>query len=118
MREFLVALADRFREVFNPVVFAEAAVGWAENVTFALLTLLAYYLLWRLLRLILAPVLHRLDVDQTTRAFFETVTRLAVMTIGTVAALSEVGINTASLLASLGVAGLTLGFAARDTSPT
>ncbi len=36
------------------------------------------------------------------------------MTIGVVTALGKVGINTASILTSLGVAGLTIGFAAKD----
>jgi small conductance mechanosensitive channel len=37
-----------------------------------------------------------------------------VLTLGTITALAQMGVNTASLIASLGVAGLTLGFAAQD----
>ena len=41
--------------------------------------------------------------------------RRTMFTIAVLTALSELGINTASFLASLGIAGLTLGFAAKDT---
>ena len=56
----------------------------------------------------------RADVDQTTREFILTVVRFTILTLGVVHALSSFGVNTASLITSLGVAGLTIGFAARD----
>ena len=43
-----------------------------------------------------------------------TAVKYTVLTVGVVSALGQVGINTGSLLASLGIAGLTIGFAARD----
>jgi len=53
-------------------------------------------------------------VDATTRSFLETALKYVLLTVGLVSALTAVGVNTSSLLASLGIAGLTLGFAARD----
>jgi small conductance mechanosensitive channel len=84
------------------------------NLLVAVLTFLAFYVLWIMLKRAIA-VLERTDLDETARAFILQVVKYAVFTIGVVSALGQLGVNTASLLTSLGVAGLTLGFAARDT---
>jgi small conductance mechanosensitive channel len=114
MREFLSAVRGRLTDMFAPEVLAQAASTWSANLVLALLTFLIYYAAWRAMRAVLAPVLRRLDVDETGRSFFQTVTKVVILTLGGVAALSQLGVNTASLVASLGVAGLTIGFAARD----
>lgn len=77
-------------------------------------TLFAFIVLWWIVRRALR-VLSRTNLDLTARAFIEQVAKYAVLTVGIVSALSQLGVNTASLLTSLGVVGLTIGFAARDT---
>lgn len=114
MSDFFNAIRARLAETFDPILLADNVAGWTENVLFAFLTFAAYYLLWQGLRVVLVPLLKGLDVDETGRSFFQTMTRVLILTLGGVAALAELGINTASLVASLGVAGLTIGFAARD----
>jgi len=114
MNEFVSAVLNRLGETFNPESLGAGLATWTENLFFALVTFLVYYAIWRLIRLIIIPLLRRMDVDDTGRTFFETVARVVVLTLGAVAALAEVGINTTSIIASLGVAGLTIGFAARD----
>ncbi|NNM35274.1 MAG: mechanosensitive ion channel family protein [Gemmatimonadetes bacterium] len=114
MSQFLAAIAARFREMFSPELLASSVASWGENLLFAVLTFLVYYALWRIVPILLVPVLKRLDVDATGRSFFQTTARVVILTLGLVAALGELGINTASLITSLGVAGLTIGFAARD----
>ena len=114
MRDFLRVLQARLTETFDPEMLAQSVSAWSLNAALALLTFLVYYLLWRGLRVVLAPVLKSLDVDETGRSFFQTIVKVFILTLGVVAALAQIGVNTASLLASLGVAGLTIGFAARD----
>ena len=114
MRDFLRALQARLTETFDPEILAESVSAWSLNAALAVLTFLVYYLLWRALRFVMTPLLRSLDVDETGRSFFQTVMKALVLTLGVVAALAQLGVNTASLLASLGVAGLTIGFAARD----
>ena len=114
MGDFLTAIRDRLGELFAPSLVANSVTSWTENVLVAMLTFLVYYALWRVVRLILTPVLKRLEIDATGRSFFHTAARVLILTLGVVASLGELGVNTASLTASLGVAGLTLGFAARD----
>lgn len=87
----------------------------AGNLLAAALTLFAFWLLWKLIQLALVPLLERSRLDTTSAHFVRTVVRYVLLAIGGVAALGELGINTTSLVASLGVAGLTLGFAARET---
>jgi hypothetical protein len=68
----------------------------------------------RSVRWILAPRLrHRFD--KTSVAFVETILKFGMFGLGVIAALGAAGIKTAALLGSLGVAGLTIGFALRDT---
>ncbi|MDX1568797.1 MAG: mechanosensitive ion channel family protein, partial [Longimicrobiales bacterium] len=114
MREFIDGVVGRLQEVFQPSLLGERLVELAANLVIGAATFAAYYLLWRLLDAALRPILKRTEVDATTRSFLETFLKYVLLAIGLVSALSAVGVNTASLLASLGIAGLTLGFAARD----
>lgn len=114
MQEFFGSVVGRLREIFQPSLLGERLVDLAANLIIGVATFAAYYLLWRLLDAILRPILKRTEVDPTTRSFLETALKYVLLTVGLVSALTAVGVNTASLLASLGIAGLTLGFAARD----
>ena len=69
---------------------------------------------WRLLDLGVRVVSKRATFDPTSLAFVNTALKYGVLALGIVHALDAAGINTAGLLASLGIAGLTIGFAARD----
>ena len=77
-------------------------------------TLFVFWLAWKGVQLALVPLLDRSRLDTTSAHFVRTVVKYAVLAIGFVAAIGELGVNTTSLVASLGVAGLTVGFAARD----
>jgi len=114
MRQFFRAIRERMAESLDPDLLAATVAAWAQNLLFAAATFAIYYAIWRLIHAVLDPVLKRLDVDATGRSFFHTVGRVVVLTLGTIAALAQMGVNTASLVASLGIAGLTIGFAARD----
>ncbi|MDP2479285.1 MAG: mechanosensitive ion channel family protein [Candidatus Palauibacterales bacterium] len=115
MNEFLRGILARLGENFAPGVLGEQLARLVSGAVAAGLTFLAYYVAWRLLDALLRPGLRRTRLDKTSREFAHTVVRFLVLTVGAVAALSELGIGTTSLLASLGVAGITLGLAARET---
>lgn len=76
--------------------------------------LLVFYVGWRLARRGANVVIRRASLDPTAASFLQTVIKYLLLTIGLVTALGKVGVNTASILTSLGVAGLTMGFAAKD----
>jgi len=115
MNEFLRGIVARLGQNFAPGVLGTQLARLLSNAIAAGLTFLAYYVAWRLLDALLRPTLRRTRLDTTSREFARTVTRFLVLVVGAVAALSELGIGTTSLLASLGVAGITIGLAARET---
>lgn len=84
------------------------------KVIIAIIVLAFFYLIWRVLDGLLAARLKR-HLDKTSVAFAETLIKFGIFGVGVVVALSSAGIKTTALLGSLGVAGLTIGFALRDT---
>lgn len=99
---------------FAPAALGEALAVFVSNLIVALVTFAAFYLGWRILDLVLLAVLRRARVDETSTSFLETTLQYAIMTLGAVQALAAAGVDTAAVIASLGLAGLTIGFAARD----
>ena len=84
------------------------------SVIIAFIVMALFYLLWRVLSWFIAPRLkHRLD--KTSAAFVDTIIKFSIFGLGVIAALGAAGVKTTALLGSLGVAGLTIGFALRDT---
>ncbi len=114
MIRFFQSIIDRLTTLFDPQTLGVAAADAVANLLIGAITFLAYYVAWRVLDRVARMVTNRLQVDATSRDFTLTVLKFGVLAFATVNALSAVGVNTASLLTSLGIAGLTLGFAARD----
>jgi small conductance mechanosensitive channel len=105
----------RLAEIFSPEKIADKVLGhWLPDMIVAALTFAAFYALWRLLAKGVTLLMARAGVEATATRFVELMLKYLVLTLGTITALAQMGVNTASLIASLGVAGLTLGFAAQD----
>jgi small conductance mechanosensitive channel len=114
MNEFFQAILDQLKEFFDPEALGTYVAELLADFIVALVIFLAFYLFWLLLQPILKRLLARTKMDKTATIFTTTVLKYTIYIIGLVNALSATGIDTASLLASLGIAGLTIGFAARD----
>jgi small conductance mechanosensitive channel len=114
MNEFVRGVMGRLRAELDPARMGAATADFLSDLVVGALTFLVFYLAWRVLNTALRAVLARADADRTTAQFVETALKYAVLTFGVVQALAAVGINTGALIASLGLAGLTIGFAARD----
>lgn len=114
MSRFFNSIADRLLEIFDPVILGATVAELLANLVIAAATFAAYYLLWWLLDAIARPIMRRARTDETSRDFVLTILKFVVLALGVVNAMAAAGVNTASLIASLGIAGLTLGFAARD----
>lgn len=114
MEEFIGNVVSRLSQQFDPELIG-ATLGTAlANVVTALFTFLVFWGAWKVLERTLVPLLSRTRMDETTAAFVEAGSKYALLAVGAVSAVGELGIDTTSLVASLGVAGLTVGFAARD----
>ncbi len=114
MNEFVLGILDRLAVIFDPATLGASAATLLANLLIATATFAAYYFAWKILSRVVDLVAERAGMDQTARGFTRTILQFVVLALGAVAALSAIGVNTGSLLASLGIAGLTIGFAARD----
>lgn len=63
----------------------------------------------------LRPVFERSRLEEDARHLIEAGAKYTILGFGAILALDQLGFNVTSLLAGLGVAGLALGFAAKDT---
>lgn len=115
MNVFLESILTRLQEIFDPRGLGEQIADGLTNLAVGLAVFLAFYLFWRILMLIMRRTLRNSTLDKTTYSFVETAIKYTILTIGLVGALDAVGINTGALLASLGIVGVTIGFAARDS---
>lgn len=114
MQALLDAILSRLQTTFDPAAIGAGLAGLLVNVTVGLAIYVVFYVVWRLLRLLLRPALRRGGMDETAAIFVETLTKYGVLVLGLVTALDAVGIQTSAVLTSLGIVGLTIGFAARD----
>lgn len=108
------SLFFRLKEYFNVqrmgVMFGEIVV----NGIVVAIILILFYFIWRVFNALISPRLKR-HLDKTSIAFVETLLKYSLLSVAVIVALSSVGVKTTALLGSLGVAGLTIGFALRDT---
>lgn len=114
MNEFINTILDQLREFFDPEALGTYVADLIADLIVGLIIFFAFYLFWLLFRPILKRILTRTRLDQTATILVTTVVKYTIIIIGILNALSATGIDTASVLASLGIAGLTIGFAARD----
>ncbi len=95
-------------------VFDEAA-RWLPNLGIALLLLLAFYLLSKIVKSLIVRGAARLDLDAHLTSLFARTSGVIIMTFGVVTALGTLGVNVSALVAGLGLTGFALGFALKDT---
>ena len=105
---------SRIRESFDFERLGLLLGEFLIKVIIAGIVLVIFYLIWRVLNGLVASRLKR-HLDKTSIAFAETLIKFSIFGMALVVALSSAGIKTTALLGSLGVAGLTIGFALRDT---
>ena len=111
MNEILQSLSD----TFGPEAVTRLVFDWAPGIVGAVLTAVIFWgINWAAGR-VLDRVFARAALDRTAAAFMKTVVRTAISVIGLLTALNQLGIDTTSILTSLGVLGLTFGFAAQNT---
>jgi small conductance mechanosensitive channel len=90
-------------------------VAWLPSLASAFLLLFAFWAMHKITRQPLIRVLRRAKLDPALSGMIERVFRFTIMTFGVLMAVNQLGINVGAALAGLGVVGLTIGFAAKDT---
>ena len=114
MTRLVESLLSRLRDYFDPARLGPLLAEILINIIIAAVVLAIFYVIWRVLRGVALSRWKR-RLDKTGAAFAETLMKFSILCIGVLVALSAAGIQTTAVLASLGVVGLTIGFAARDT---
>ncbi len=108
-------ILERLSQRFGPDAIAAYLGTVLPGLLSAIIVMVVFILIWLGATRLSKLVLQRMEVDRTLVSFIDTALRYIILTVGIISALSEMGIDTKALLTSLGVAGLTLGFAAKDT---
>jgi small conductance mechanosensitive channel len=114
MLEFLNAILEQLNSTLAPATLGDRAVELLTHVISGLIVFALYVLLWLILRALLKPVMRRSPLDETWKVFIFSLVKYGLLLAGLVSALAAAGVNTSALLASLGIAGFTIGFAAKD----
>ncbi|MEO1077740.1 MAG: mechanosensitive ion channel family protein, partial [Bacteroidota bacterium] len=114
MSLFFQSILDRLAATFEPERTGEAVAVFLADLLTGLAVFAVFYVGWWILNRLLRAAFQRADADATLASFILVTSKFALLAFGLVQALAAVGINTASLIASLGIAGLTIGFAAQD----
>lgn len=95
--------------------FRVELLRFALQLVIALAVMAAFLLVYLAVRTALRPVFERSRLEADVRHLLEAVAKYTILGFGAILALDQLGFNITSLLAGLGVAGLALGFAAKDT---
>ncbi len=114
MNKLIQSLLGKLREIFNPAAMGEVLGEWIIRFISSVLVFVVFYLLWLIVRRIVVSILKRSEEDETTTMFVQTLLKYSMLIFGGVYALKAADVDISTLLASLGIAGITIGFAARD----
>lgn len=90
-------------------------VEWLPALLSAIIIFFLFWAAFRLTRPGLARVLARAGFDPALAGMVLNVYRFTLLAFGSVMAVNQLGINVGAALAGLGVVGLTIGFAAKDS---
>ncbi len=95
---------------------SEGGLLWAKNIGFSIITLLAFYILSRVLSKITKKAVSVSEkTSDLLRQFFVSAVRKTTMIIGIIVSLSMLGVNIGPLVAGIGAAGFVIGFALQGT---
>ena len=111
--QLIESIFIKLQAYFSIDRFGDLLSGLFVKVVIFVLVLIVFYILWWLLSRLIESTLNR-RFDKTSASFASILIKICLFGIGFVVALSAAGVETAALLGSLGVVGLTLGFALKD----
>ncbi len=94
--------------------FEVSTIKWLPKLAGALVILAVFSLIGRLNLRAIMPLIERAHFDSNRRHLVRTVVYHGTWGIGLLAALSTLGLNSASLAATIGISGIVLGFGFKD----
>jgi len=115
MNTFTQNIFSQLGEIFSPTALSAHFAQILSKLIIGAVVLSAFYFAWLLLSPVLKMVFKRSGTNEMTSTFLSTLAKYSLLVVGFVTALDSMGIKIGAVLASLGIAGLTIGFAARDS---
>ncbi|WP_025916506.1 mechanosensitive ion channel family protein [Herminiimonas sp. CN] len=100
-----------FETIHFQKLVSSYVIPWSINILFALAIFFIGRMLARVLVRLLGKLLHKSGTDLMLVEFFKAIANAALLLLVIVAALDRLGVNTTSLVAMLGAAGLAVGLA-------
>ncbi len=111
----MYTVLQRLQEIFSTDRIANSVAHFTPRFVIGLIVFLFFYLLYRVLNFLLARMTRRARVEPTAATFLLMAVKYVVLIVGLVMALEELGLDVTTILEGLGIVGLALGFAAKDT---
>ncbi|MFC1812308.1 mechanosensitive ion channel family protein [Thermodesulfobacteriota bacterium] len=96
-------------------VISTKLASYLPHLLGALILIIVFWIIATIVRKILSSTLRRSKIAKEVQGLLLRVTHYAIVTVAALTIADQLGINITSLLAGVGVAGLALSFAARDT---
>jgi len=90
-------------------------IEFLPKIVASILVFLAFIILHRIVKKMAEATMDRLKWEPAVRQLLLSTIKFAVIAFGGITAAGQLGINVSSLVAGIGVAGLALGFASKDT---
>ncbi len=107
-------LWEALAEYLNDAI-ASQIILIGKNALQAGIILLAFFIFYRIIRGVLQRVMTKFELEKTVVNFLFLGLKYVILIFAIVTALDQIGVNIASLIAGLGIAGIAIGFAAKDT---
>jgi len=115
MNTFAQNIFYQLKEIFSPTALSTHLAQILSKLIIGAVVMAAFYFTWLLISPVLKVVFKRSGTNEMTSTFLSTLAKYTLLIVGFVTALDSMGIKVGAVLASLGIAGLTIGFAARDS---
>src|SRR5689334_7254865 len=108
-------ILERLGQLIDPHRIAEWAARIIPNLILGLFVLAVFYFIYRGVNWAVSRVAQRVGVARTEASFISIGLKYLILIIGAFAALQQVGVNVTSLIAGVGIFGIALAFAAKET---
>ncbi|MFP4226000.1 MAG: mechanosensitive ion channel family protein, partial [Desulfobacterales bacterium] len=106
---------QQFLEAINFEALATKIVAYLPKFLSAILLILLFWVIIRALNKVIRKALEKTKMSEHGRRLLQRFVKYIVVMIATLTVADQLGINIASLIAGVGIAGLALSFAAQDT---
>ena len=108
-------MIERLLESVDLELLTTRVVGYLPNVLGAVVLILVFWVLGKIIQGVVSTAMSKSRVSVEARDMVGRFVKYGVVVIAAISVADQLGINVASLIAGVGIAGLALSFAAQDT---